>query len=34
MYRTMHKKQLNLSVRSLNSAGGVYFVIAAVPMSL
>lgn len=34
MYRTMHKKQLNLSVRLLNSAGGVYFVIAAVPMSL
>lgn len=34
MYRTMHKKQLNCSVRLLNSAGGVYFVIAAVPMSL
>lgn len=28
------KKQLIRSVRLLNSAGGVYFVIAAVPMSL
>lgn len=34
VYRTMHKKQLIRSVRLLNSAGGVYFVIAAVPMSL
>lgn len=34
VYRTLHKKQLIRSVRLLNSAGGVYFVIAAVPMSL
>lgn len=30
----LKKKQLIRSVRLLNSAGGVYFVIAAVPMSL